>query len=64
MKEEIITLIILGIIAVMLIIQIIFRMKFKRDMYIEHLKHYESGTSYLDDDVLKKLFDITYDKKD
>lgn len=63
MKEEI-TLIILGIIAVMLIIQIIFRMKFKRDMYIEHLKHYQSGTSYLDDEIMEKLFDIDGETKD
>lgn len=58
MNKEEITLIILGIIAVMLIIQIIFWMKFKRDMFIEHLKHYESGTSYLNDEIIKKLFDI------
>lgn len=57
MKEEI-SLIVLGIWGVMLIIQTIFRMKFKRDMYIQHLKHYESGTTYLDDDVIKKLFNI------
>ena len=62
MKEDI-TLIILVIIAVMLIIQAIFRMKFKRDMYIEHLKHYESGTSVYDYEVIIKLFDID-DKKD
>ena len=62
--KEIITLIILGIISVMLIIQIIFRMKFKRDMYIEHLKHYESGTSYLDDKIMKKLFNINEDEED
>lgn len=63
MNKEEITLIILVIIAVMLIIQTIFRMKFKRDMYIEHLKHYESGTSVYDDEVIIKLFDID-DKKD
>ena len=62
--KEIITLIILGIISVMLIIQIIFRMKFKRDMYIEHLKHYESGTSYLDDKIMEKLFNINEDEED
>ena len=63
MNKEEITLIILVIIAVMLIIQTIFRMKFKRDMYIEHLKHYKSGTSVYDDEVIIKLFDID-DKKD
>ena len=62
--KEIITLIILGIISVMLIIQIIFRMKFKRDMYIERLKHYESGTSYLDDKIMEKLFNINEDEED
>ena len=58
MNEEEITLIILGIISIMLIIQTIFRMKYKRDMYIEHLKQYESGTSYIDDKIMEKLFNI------
>lgn len=58
MKEEI-EIIVLGIIVVMLIVQSIFRMKFKRDMYIEHLKHYEIGTSVLDDKVIEELFKIS-----
>ena len=57
MKEEMI-LIILGAISVMATIIKIFSMKFKRDMYIEHLKHYEMGTSYLDDKILEDLFDV------
>lgn len=57
MKQEI-TLIILGVLGVTSIIQTIFRMKFKRDMYIEHLKHYENGTSIVDDEIMEKLFNI------
>lgn len=57
MKEEMI-LIILGVISVMATIIKIFAMKFKRDMYIEHLKHYETGTSYLDDKILEDLFNV------
>lgn len=60
MKQKI-TLITLGIIAIVLIIQTIFRMKYKRDMYIEYLKHYEDGTSVLSDKVIEKLFQIDFD---
>lgn len=60
MNREIITLIILGILGVMSIIQAIFRMKYQRDMFIEHLKHYDNGTSYLSDEVIKKIFKIDF----
>ncbi len=60
MKQEI-TLITLGIIAIVLMIQTIFRMKYKRDMYIEYLKHYEDGTLVLSDKVIEKLFQIDFD---
>ena len=36
----------------------IFRMKYKKEMYIENLKHYEEGTSMLNDVILMKLFNI------
>lgn len=44
-----------------LCIMTIFRMKFKRDMYIAHLKNYGEGTSLIDDNIIKKLFDIQDD---
>lgn len=62
MKDEI-TLIMLGIMFVTLTIQSIFKMKYKKDMYIEHLKCYEMGTSYLTDEVIKKLFQIDFNSK-
>lgn len=58
MNKEIVSLIILGVVAIMLSIETIFRMRYKRDMYIENLKHYDEGTSYLSDDILKKVFRI------
>ena len=58
MAKESITLIIVGILGVMSIVQAIFRMKYKRDMFIEYLKHYDDGTSYLSDDIIKKIFKI------
>lgn len=58
MNKEIISLIIVGVVVIALIIQTIFRMKFKKDMFVEYLKHYEDGTAYLSDDVIKKLFNI------
>lgn len=62
MKDEI-TLIMLGIMFVTLIIQSIFRMKYKKDMYTKYLSYYEMGTSYLADEIIKKLFQIDFNGK-
>ena len=63
MNGKIVGLIILGVIAIMLSIEAIFRMKYKKDMYVESLKHYEEGTSYLNDKILEKIFKIDEDGK-
>lgn len=61
MNKEEITLIISGITIIGLILKIIFGMKFKKDMFIEYLKSYKDGTSYVSDDVINKLFDIEHE---
>ncbi len=59
--EQEITLTMLVVMAIILCTMTIFRMKFKRDMYIAHLKNYGEGTSLIDDNIIKKLFDIQDD---
>lgn len=56
--NELIGIIVLGMLGVLFIIQAIFRMKYKKEMYIEFLKHYEDGTSLLSDKIMEKLFNI------
>lgn len=61
MNKEEITLIIFGITIIGLILNKIFAMKYKKDMFIEYLKSYKDGTNYISDDVINKLFDIEHE---